>query len=62
MASPDRLWLSAEEAAHMAGVTPQYLYRRRRDGLPPIYYRIGGWKVQYKRSDVEDWINSGRFG
>lgn len=56
----EREWLSAKEAAHMAGITPMTLWRYRRDGLPPVYYRIGGYAIRYKRADVIDWINSGK--
>jgi len=40
-------------------VMEEFLTKRRRQRLPPAFYRMGG-KILYKSIDVEAWIDSTR--
>lgn len=53
-------WISIKEAANLCGVSRQWLYDHRRDGLgPPRHKRA--FKDIYLRREVLDWIERQRI-
>lgn len=48
----DTRWLTIQEAAEYLGLSPDYLYRRRKAGKPPVWSHIPDSKVI--RYDIED--------
>jgi len=49
--------ISTPKAAVIIGVTPKTLYRWRKIGYGPNWYKIGGI-VRYSMADIVDWIHN----
>jgi Helix-turn-helix domain len=55
--SPDRLFLTTNDAAALLRISPRSLERRRQDGSGPPFCRIGGC-VRYLLADLLAWADS----
>lgn len=49
-------WLTHQEAADRARMSPSTLWERIKQGEGPKRYRVGG-KVLYDAGDVDEWID-----
>jgi predicted DNA-binding transcriptional regulator AlpA len=54
----EKLYYTTEEVALMFGLTPDYLRRLRSRQAGPVYSRIGGRMIRYRKADVEQWIET----
>jgi predicted DNA-binding transcriptional regulator AlpA len=52
-------WVRIKEAAHLCGVSRDWLGDHRTDGAGPPFHLRGG-KVIYNRAELEVWIASQR--
>lgn len=52
-------FLTTEEAAALLRLAPQTLNRRRCEGSPPIYHKIGR-RCLYRREDLEAFVSAAR--
>lgn len=54
----EKLYYTTEEVALMFGLTSDYLRRLRSRQAGPVYSRIGGRMIRYRKADVQRWIDT----
>lgn len=53
---PHQTLLTPKEAAEFLGLTPRFLEMRRYRGDGPLFIRISGRVIRYRREDLETWV------
>jgi predicted DNA-binding transcriptional regulator AlpA len=53
--------LGEKEVAAILGVAEQTLRNWRCQGKPPVYVKIGGRAIRYRREDIDSFIMQGRI-
>lgn len=53
----DEEWLSIDDAAKISHLTRGALAQLRYRGGGPIYYRLSGKTILYRRSQLIEWMN-----
>jgi predicted DNA-binding transcriptional regulator AlpA len=54
-------WMTTKQAAAFCGITRQFLWEHRDDGIGPPYH-LRGAKLLYSKSELTAWINNQRRG
>lgn len=58
----DEALLTRDEAARFLRIKPQTLRNwALKDPMPIPFYKLGGWHVRYKKSDLLEYVNNRRI-
>ena len=50
--------LKTAEAAQYLGVSESLLHKLRLTGGGPVFVRLAGRSIRYRRTDLDDWVNA----